>query len=131
MRTVRAEAFLVLVFACGALAAAIAYVRRTQTVRADAFLLAFASGALTAAIAYVALRLAERALFPSPNPVLVVSSFRSGLVWRLALSLYLGGMGAFAGFAWASRSRVGLTRWIARGVAFVAALAIVQGILAP
>jgi hypothetical protein len=104
---------------------------RTSEGSIERLYFAVAASALTAAIAYCALRLAEIALFPAPNPVAIIASTRSGLVWRLAIALYIGGMGGIAGFAASSTSRQRVARWLARGVALCALLAVAQGLFAP
>ena len=104
---------------------------RRQAPREDALLVGIAAGAAAAVLAYAAIRMLERALFPEPNPAMLIWADHSPFTWRAAMALYLGGAGAFGGYALATRS----ARAAARGLlaATVAALAalVVQGALWP
>jgi hypothetical protein len=96
-----------------------------------ALLLALASGAMVAALAYPALRLVERALFPTENPAVIVWSVRSALAWRVATALYVGGMGVLGGYALAQRDAARVARWLARGAVAATALVVVQAAIWP
>lgn len=99
--------------------------------RPERFLIAFGCACAAAVIGYALIRVAERSLFPEPNPAVVIWSERSGYVWRIALSLYIGGMGGFGGYALALRSLETAARWLARGALLAALLIAAQGALAP
>lgn len=99
--------------------------------RAERALLATASGAVVAAIAYACLRAAEVALFPQANPAAIVSAAESAFVWRVALALYVGGMGGLGGLAAAVHCPALCARWIARGVVVATALAVTQAVVIP
>ena len=99
--------------------------------RAERSLIALAAFAATTALGYAAVRVIELALFPEPNPAVVIWSERSGFLWRSAIALYIGGMGAFGGYALAARSPASAARWLARAVLIAAAAILAQGALLP
>jgi hypothetical protein len=99
--------------------------------RAERLLIALASACAAAAIGYAAVRVAETAFFPEPNPAVVIWSERSGFVWRSAIALYIGGASAFGGYALAARSPEVAARWIARAVLIAAIALLAQGALLP
>ncbi|NUQ72902.1 MAG: hypothetical protein HUU21_05035 [Polyangiaceae bacterium] len=99
--------------------------------RAERLLVAAGFAFVAAVIGYAAVRALEIAFFPEPSPAVIVWSERSSFVWRAALALYIGGMGAFAGYAAVSAWPLAGARWLSRGI-LAAALAIgLQGALLP
>jgi hypothetical protein len=99
--------------------------------RVERALLAIAFGAALAALAYAALRLAEISLFPEPDPAIVIWSERSRFAWRSLIAAYVGGMGAFGGYALAARSPRAAASWLSPAVLLAAALLSLQGALFP
>jgi hypothetical protein len=99
--------------------------------RADAALMGVAIGAAVAVIAYAALRAGERALFLEPNPAMLIWAERSAFFWRSAIALYLGGAGAFGGYAAARRCEDGATRLLRALVALGVVAIVAQGALTP
>jgi hypothetical protein len=99
--------------------------------RAERLLLALAAACAAAVIAYAAVRSVEAALFPEPNPAIVIWSERSGFLWRSAIALYIGGMGAFGAYALAARSPSAAARWLVRAVLLAAIAIVAQGALLP
>jgi hypothetical protein len=93
--------------------------------------MALACGAVVTALAYVALRVVEVVLFPSPNPVAIVSAERSALPWRLIVAAYVGGMGVLGGAAWAERDAHDAARWLGRALVLAAAAVALVGALWP
>lgn len=55
-------------------------------------------------IAYAFVRFVERALYPTPNPAVIIWSDRSAFIFRAATAAYVGGAAAFGAFAVAARS---------------------------
>jgi hypothetical protein len=82
-------------------------------------------------IAYVAVRLLDVALFPEPNPVVVIWTDRSRFLWRALIATYLGGAGAFAGFGVVSRAPQRAHVWLARVILAAGGCLLVQTIVAP
>jgi hypothetical protein len=99
--------------------------------RAERLLVALAAFCIAATLGYAAVRALELALFPEPNPAVIIWSERSGFLWRSAIALYIGGMGAFGGYALAARSPALAARWLARAVLLAAAAILAQGALLP
>lgn len=99
--------------------------------RAERLLIALGFAFAAAALGYAAVRAVEAALFPEPSPAVIVWSERSGFLWRAALALYIGGMGAFGGYALAARSLETSARWLPRSIALAAAAIALQGALLP
>lgn len=99
--------------------------------RGEALLGGIALGAATAVVAYAAMRGLERALFPEPNPAMLIWADRSPFVWRAAISLYLGGAAAFGGAALSARSPATAARTVLGAVAAAVAAIVVQGALLP
>lgn len=99
--------------------------------RAERLSLAIAFAFAATVLGYAVVRVVSAAFFPEPSPAIVVWSERSAFVWRSALALYIGGMGAFGGYALAARSPSAGAQWLSRAV-FAAVIAIVlQGTLLP
>lgn len=75
--------------------------------RAPAFALraalAAAFGLATAPAAYAWVRALEAALFPRQNPLSIVAVTDSGFFVRCGIAAFVGGMGAFGGWALAER----------------------------
>jgi hypothetical protein len=99
--------------------------------RGDALLVGIAVGAAGAVIAFAAVRVLERALFPEPNPAMLIWADRSPLVWRAAIALYLGGAAAFGGHALAVRSPRAAARGLLATLAVAVAAVIAQGAVWP
>ena len=99
--------------------------------RAERLLVAIAFAFAAAVLGYVFVRAVQAAFFPEPSPVVVVWSERSGFVWRSALAIYIGGMGAFGGYALAARAPEACARWLSRGVLAAAIAIALQGALLP
>ncbi len=99
--------------------------------RGDALLVGIAAGAALAVIAYAGVRVLERALFPEPNPAMLIWADRSPFVWRAAIALYLGGAGAFGGHALAARSPRLAARGLLAAIAAAVAAIGIQGALWP
>lgn len=94
-------------------------------------LLALAACCATAAFGYAALRCVEVAAFVQTNPTAVIGAAHSPFLWRCGVAAYLGGAGAFGGYALAGRAPDAAARWIPRA-AIAAALAIAaQAALCP
>lgn len=72
--------------------------------RGERALVAIAFGCVLAALAYAALRVAEAYRFPEADPAIVIWSDRSRFAWRALIAVYVGGMGAFGGYALVARS---------------------------
>jgi hypothetical protein len=103
----------------------------TAARRGDALLVGIAAGAAAAVIAYAAVRVIERALFPEPNPAMLIWADQSPFVWRAAIAVYLGGAGVFGGHALASRSPRAAARGLLATVAVAVAAIVAQGALRP
>ena len=99
--------------------------------RGDALLVGVAAGAAASVIAYAALRGLERALFPEPNPAMLIWSDRSPFLWRAAIAVYLGGAAVFGGYALAARSPRSAARVLLATIAAAVAAIVVQGALFP
>jgi hypothetical protein len=99
--------------------------------RAERLLIAIGFAFAATVIGYAAVRAVQAAFFPEPSPAIVIWSERSGFVWRAALALYIGGMGAFAGYAVAARSPAAGARWLARIFGAAAIAIALQGTLLP
>jgi hypothetical protein len=95
-------------------------------------LVGIAVGAACSVIAYALLRaLLERALFPEPNPAVLIWADRSPFVWRAAIALYVGGAAVFGGTALAGRSPRAAARCLLGAVAVAVLAIVVQGALWP
>jgi len=94
-------------------------------------LVALSFGFVSVVLAYVALRVAERAFFPEPDPAIVIWSERSRFGWRALLAIYLGGAAVFGGHALASRALDRAASWLFRLVILAAAALALQGTLLP
>lgn len=94
-------------------------------------LIAVAAAGASSVIGYALVRAVEVAFFPEVNPAVLVWAEQSGFLWRSAIALYIGGMGAFGGYALAARSPERAARWLARGVLVAAAAILLQGALLP
>lgn len=101
------------------------------TSQREKVLLAVAAAGVSSAIGYAFVRAAEIAFFPEVNPAILVWAEQSGFFWRCAIALYIGGMGAFGGYALAARSPELAARWLARGVLVAAGAILLQGALLP
>lgn len=99
--------------------------------RGERLLAAIAAGCAVAVLAYAAQRVLERVAFPEPNPAMLIWSERSSFVWRSAIALYAGGMGALGGYALAGRSPRASGRSLAAALALAALALAAQGALAP
>jgi len=99
--------------------------------KGERLLIALASACAVAVAAYAALRICERALFPEPNPAIVIWSDRSNFVWRSLLALYMGGAGAFAGYALSARSPRAGARGLSLLIVIAATAITLQGTLVP
>jgi hypothetical protein len=64
---------------------------------------------LAVALTYAVTRVAQAALYPEPDPALVVWSTRIGMYWRLAIGAYAGAMVAPLAHAWARRDLAAAT----------------------
>jgi hypothetical protein len=98
---------------------------------AERLLAALGGASIAAVLGYAAVRAVEVAFFPEPNPAIVIWSERSGFVWRVVLSLYIAGMGAFGGYALAARSPESTGRWMARGALLAAVALAAQSVALP
>ena len=94
-------------------------------------LIALSSACAAAVIGYASLRIFEHAFFPEPNPVILIWSERSGFFWRSLLSLYVGGLGAFGGYALAARAPHAVGRWLTIAIGAAAITIVLQGALLP
>ncbi len=99
--------------------------------QSERLLVGFAWGAATAVIAYALARVLERAVFPEPNPAMLIWSERSNFVWRTAIALYAGGMGIFGGVALAARAPAASARALPVAIAAAAVALALQGALWP
>lgn len=73
--------------------------------------LAAAFGLATAPAAYAWVRALEGVMVPRSNPLAVVAVTQSGFFARCGIAAFVGGMGAFAG--WALAARTGrAARWL-------------------
>jgi hypothetical protein len=99
--------------------------------RAERLLVALGYAFAAAVLGYAAVRVVQAAFFPEPSPAVVVWSERSSFVWRAALALYIGGMGAFGGYAAASRWPAASAQWLPRSVAAASFAIALQGTLVP
>lgn len=99
--------------------------------RGERALVAIAFGVVLAALAYAALRVLEVALFPEADPAIVIWSDRSRFVWRALIAVYLGGMGAFGGYALGGRSARVAASLLPSVVLVGAGLLALQGALRP
>jgi hypothetical protein len=99
--------------------------------RADRILVAIAFGCAAAILVYAAARVLERAAFSEPNPALLIWSERSSFVWRSAIALYAGVMGAFGGHALVTRSPSVSGRALRLVIAAAITAIAAQGALAP
>ena len=99
--------------------------------RAERLLVALGFAFAAAVLGYAAVRAVEATFFPEPSPAVVIWSERSGFVWRSALALYIGGMGAFRGYALAARSPQAGARWLSRSVVVASIAIALQGTLLP
>ncbi len=97
----------------------------------SAWLTGIAAGAVIAVIAYASVRVLERLLFPEPNPAMLIWADRSPFVWRAAIALYLGGAGAFGGYALAARSPRHAARGLLAATVVAVAATVAQGALRP
>lgn len=104
---------------------------RRGATRGDASLVGIALGAATAVLAYAGVRALERALFPEPNPAMLIWADHSPFTWRAAMALYLGGAGAFGGYLLAARSPGSAARALLAATAAALAAIVVQGALLP
>jgi hypothetical protein len=96
-----------------------------------AWILGVAAGAAVTVVAYAFLRVIERLLFAEPNPAMLLWADPSPFVWRSVTALYLGGAGAFGGYALASRSARAAGRGLLAAVTAAVAAILVQGALFP
>lgn len=95
------------------------------------WLMGIAAGAATSVIAYASVRVLERALFPEPNPAMLIWADRSPFVWRAAIALYLGGAAGFGGYALAVRSPATAARGLFASLVVAVAAIVAQGALRP
>ncbi len=93
---------------------------------------------LTAALVLLAIpatysiaRLAQAALYPEPDPVLVLSSTRVAMFWRLGISAYVAAFVAPIAFLWARRHPGSLARALPGAVLAVSVIVGAQGLLVP
>ena len=93
--------------------------------------MALAFGCAAAVLAYAAQRAFERAVFPEPNPAILIWSERSSFVWRSVIAVYAGGLGAFGGYALAARAPRLAVRALSATIAIATAALTLQGALAP
>lgn len=94
-------------------------------------LVAIAFGVVLAALAYAALRVVELYRFPDADPAIVIWSDRSRFAWRALIAAYVGGMGAFGGYALAGRSPRVAASWLPTAVLVAAVVLALQGVLQP
>lgn len=86
----------------------------------------------TAAVAlYAALRIAQKLLFPEPDPALVLWSEHAGYYWRAWTALYAGGMAGFVAYVASGRDAARTARVLASSVVASAILVAAQGVLVP
>jgi hypothetical protein len=102
-------------------------VRRTG----ERLLVACAYACVTALLAYAVLRGVEHAFFPEPNPAMLLWSDRSRYAWRVAISLYAGGMGGLGGDALSARAPLSGAVWLFRATLAAAVLLVAQAMLVP
>jgi hypothetical protein len=97
----------------------------------ERLLVGLAWGAATAVIAYALIRVLDRAVFPEPNPAMLIWSERSSFLWRAAIALYAGGLGVFGGWALAGRAPAASARALPAAITAAAAALAVQGAIWP
>ncbi len=95
----------------------------------ERLLIAGATGVAAAIVAYAILRGVERTFYAEPNPALLIWSDRSAFLWRAQESLYLGGLGAFGGYALSGfKTRVS---WLSALIAAATCALLIQALIAP
>jgi hypothetical protein len=99
--------------------------------RRERLLIALAGAGAVAVIAYATARAMERLLFSEPNLSTVISSERSGFVWRSLIALYCGGISSFGGYALASRAPRASARWLGVVIGVAAVTIALQAVIAP
>lgn len=92
--------------------------------------LAAAFGFATAPAAYAWVRTLEAVMFPRANPLAVVAVTQSGFFARCGVAAFVGGMGAFAGWALSARPERAARGLVIGTVVAAAAIALQTG-LAP
>lgn len=91
---------------------------------------AAAFGCATAALAYAWVRGVESVLFPQADPRAVVAVVQGGYLVRCAVAAFVGGMGAFAGWA-LSASPERAARWLFAAVLTASVAVALQAGVAP
>ena len=88
--------------------------------------------ACTSAIAlYALLRIAQKLLFPEPDPALVLWSEHAGFFWRAWTAAYVGGTGGFVAWIASGRDVSKTARVLASSIVVSALLVVAQGVLVP
>ena len=100
----------------------------SRTVRAA---LAVVAGCTTAIALYALLRIAQKLLFPEPDPALVLWSEHAGFFWRAWTAAYVGGTGGFVAWIASGRDAAKTARVLASSIVVSALLVAAQGVLVP
>lgn len=88
--------------------------------------------ACAAAIAvYAVLRIAQKLLFPEPDPALVLWSEHAGYFWRAGTAGYVGGTAGFIAYVTSARHAARTARVLATAVVASAIALAAQGVLVP
>lgn len=93
--------------------------------------LAIVAACTSATAIYAALRIAQKLLFPEPDPALVIWSEHAGYFWRAWTSAYAGGMVGFSTYLISGPSPARTARVLAASVVIAAVLLTAQGVLVP
>jgi hypothetical protein len=93
--------------------------------------LAVVAACTTAGALYAALRIAQKLLFPEPDPALVLWSAHAGYFWRGWIAAYAGGMVGFVAYVTSGRNAARTARFLATFLVAAAILGMAQGILVP
>ncbi len=104
---------------------------KSEALHRSAWLAGIGVGAAISVIAFASVRVLERAIFPEPNPAMLIWADRSPFVWRAAIALYLGGAAGFGGYALARRSPRAAARGLLASVVVALAAITLQGVLRP
>ncbi|MBS2016760.1 MAG: hypothetical protein JST00_28000 [Deltaproteobacteria bacterium] len=85
----------------------------------------------TALALYGLVRIAQKIVFPEPDPALVIWSEHAGFFWRAWTVTYLGGMVGLATWMVSDRHPARVARALARALPLATALLALQGLLVP
>ena len=85
----------------------------------------------TAMAVYALLRVAQKVLFPEPDPALVLWSEHAGYFWRAWTAFYVGGMAGFVAWIAAGRDAARTARVLASALVVSALLLAAQGLFLP